>query len=480
MRNSVLLAMLLASGCSTVHLLTRPEGDGGWTASERREQLGDRARSAEVSLDAAPVVPESTETLALDDVIRLAAANRRVIEADRNVDLARAGVDQARGRFLPQVTGQGRYNWYTDPQTVQIDLAPGLLPPGTAVPSAVIRETDFFTVNGTAIAPIDVFGELTKNLTAAQAGYRAEEARRAGVLLAEQVAATRSYFGLLEAQRLIEVEQQTLASQRQQLSNAEARVTQGRLTKNELLVVQVAVRNTEQELRQLELRERRARWTLNQLIGRPIDATLALADVVTPPVLPAADDALREAFATNVTLRVLLEEQQRLEDAASSLGRSRLPRFQGGGTIDYSTQEIIQPQRIGGGFVGFTWDVLDAPRDAEVAKARIAIEQNRTRIERTLREVEAAVRATHGAAEERLTALATAETAVVQAEENRRIRAQQFDVGRATSEDLLDAETLLARQRAVLATSRYQAHVRAAELEELIGRPLESILTTAR
>jgi outer membrane protein TolC len=476
----MLLVLVIAGGCSAVHVLTRPEGDGGWTANERHEQLADRARSAEVSLDATPVAPESSETLALDDVLRLAAANRRVIEADRNLDIARAGVDQARGRFFPQVTGQGRYNWYTDPQTVQIDLAPGVLPPGTALPIAVIRESDFFTVNGTAIAPIDVFGELTKNLTSAQAGYRAEEARRAGVVLGEQVAATRSYFGLLEAQRLIEVAQQTLASQRQQLRNAEARVTQGRLTKNELLVVQVAVRNSEQELRQLELRERRARWTLNQLIGRPIDAPLVLADVVTPPVLPPADEALREAFTTNVTLRVLLEEQQRLQDAASSLARGRLPRLQGGGTIDYSTQEIIQPQRIGGGYVGFTWDVLDAPRDAEVAKARIAIEQNRTRIERTLREVEAAVRATHGAAEERLAALATAETAVVQAEENRRIRAQQFDVGRATSEDLLDAETLLARQRAALATSRYQAHVRAAELEELIGRPLESIAGPSR
>ena len=480
MRNSLLLLLVIASGCGTARLLTRPEGSGGWTATQRHEQLEDRARSAEVSLDAAPVAPAGSETLALDDVLRLAAANRRVMEADRNLEIARAGVDQARGRFFPQITGQGRYNWYTDPQTVQIDLPPGLLPAGTALPSAVIRESDFFTVNGTATAPIDVFGELTKNLTAAQAGYRAEEARRAGVLLGEQVAATRSYFGLLEAERLIEVQRQTLDSQRQQLTNAQARVDHGRLTRNELLVVQVAVRNTEQELLQLELRERRARWNLNQLIGRPIDAPLALADVLTSPVLPAADEALREAFATNVTLRVLLEEQQRLEDAASSLARGRLPRLQGGGTIDYSTQEIIQPQRIGGGYVGFTWDLLDAPRDAEIAKARIAIDQNRTRIERTLREVEAAVRATQGAAEERLAALATAQTAVVQAEENRRIRAQQFDVGRATSEDLLDAETLLARQRAALATSRYQAHVRAAELEELIGRPLESLLTTSR
>jgi outer membrane protein len=471
-RAEFLLLLVFAGGCGAVHVLTRPEGDGGWSVSERRERLDASATRAAVSLDAAPVPPPDHATLTLPDVLRLAAANRRVVEADRSLAIARADVDQARGRFFPSVTGRGSYDRYTDPQSVAVDIPASALPAGTPL---VIREQDFFTVNGTATVPIDVFGTLTKNLTAAQAGYRAEEARRFGVLLGEQVAATRSYFGLLEAERLTEVARQTLEAERQQLRNAEARVAEGRLTRNELLVVQVAVRNTEQLLRRLELRASRARWTLNQLIGRPIDAPLGVADVVARPALPSSDEALREALTGNVALRVLLEEQQRLEDAAAALARGRLPRLQGGGTIDYSTQQIIRPQRIGGGFLGFTWDVLDAPRDAEIAKARIAIDRNRTRIEQTLREVEAAVRATHGAAEERLAALATAEAAVVQAEENRRIRAAQFDVGRATSEDLLDAEALLAQQRAALATSRYQAHVRAAELEQLIGRPLASI-----
>jgi len=41
----------------------------------------------------------------------------------------------------------------------------------------------------------------------------------------------------------------------------------------------------------------------------------------------------------------------------------------------------------------------------------------------------------------------------------------QFDVGRATSENVLDAEALVAEERATLAQALYQAHTRRAELD---------------
>ena len=56
------------------------------------------------------------------------------------------------------------------------------------------------------------------------------------------------------------------------------------------------------------------------------------------------------------------------------------------------------------------------------------VAQNRIRTERQLRELEQAVRSTYRAAEERLAAFDTSATAVQQAEENLRIRQQQFEV----------------------------------------------------
>jgi outer membrane protein TolC len=466
------MSMALACACGPARILTRTDGDGGWSTARSAELIAARAAKASVDLDARPALPDDGAPLTLDEVQRLAATNRRVAEAGYDVASSGTRVDLARSRLYPTITGQGRYAWYTDPQATGVSFAPGLLPPGTTPPVVTIREQDFGTLNGTATLAIDLFGEITRSLTAAQAGYRAEEARRFSATLAEQVGATRAYFGLLEAERLEDVSRQTLAAQRQQLANADARVAAGRLTKNELLVVQVAVQSSEQALRQRELQTAQQRWTLNQTIGRPIDAATRVADVAARPVLPDVTTALRDAYRSNPALRALVEEQQRLQDTATSLARGRLPRLQGGGTIDYSTQDIIHPKDVGGAFVGFTWEITNGRREADIAQARIVAEQNLVRIERTLRDVELGVRSLHRSADERLAAIATAETAVRQAEENLAIRTQQFDVGRATSENVLDAEAMLAQQRAALASARYQAHVRRAELDQVIGRSL--------
>src|SRR5262249_30750678 len=135
------------------------------------------------------------------------------------------------------------------------------------------------------------------------------------------------------------------------------------------------------------------------------------------------------------------------------------------------------PQTLGSGFIGFSWDLgTDTRREAQISQARIEAEQNRIRVERELREIEEAVRSAHAATEERLAALRTAETAVGQAEENLRIRRQQFDVGRAQSEDVLEADRLLAQQRVTLATALYEAQARRADLQRLMGQPLDQVL----
>jgi outer membrane protein TolC len=61
-----------------------------------------------------------------------------------------------------------------------------------------------------------------------------------------------------------------------------------------------------------------------------------------------------------------------------------------------------------------------------------------------------------------------------------RIRREQFGYGRATSDDVLDAQALLTLERATLATALYQAHIRRAELQQLIGLPLEDALPIER
>src|SRR5262249_54986241 len=152
-----------------------------------------------------------------------------------------------------------------------------------------------------------------------------ERARLWATTLDQQVAAVRAYFDLLQAQRLRTVTEQTIALDHEQLSHAQAGLDSGRATKNDVLVAQVALSNAEQRLRQRDLAIARARWTLNQLSGLPVDRATEVTDVRGRPDLPEVEGALQEARDKNPILQALLEEEQRLEASVSALERSRLP-----------------------------------------------------------------------------------------------------------------------------------------------------------
>ncbi len=496
MRAERLLALLacVALGCAS---FTRPEGDGGWSEERRRAELSrlqtaagvsevlpaasDTAREPEVrepEPEARALEPEGKIDLAR--ALELAArGNRRIAEARLGLEATAERVADVRGRFLPATTADARYTWYSDPQTTNVELPQGLFPPGV-VPEVKVRDAEAGTVSARIEFPLDLTGELRHTLAAAQAGYRGEQARLWATTLEQQLAVVQAYFDLLEARRLRTVTEQTIELYRSQVAIARSRYDQGRLTKNDLLTVEVALQSAEHELLVRELAIEQARWAFNRAIGVAVNAPADLTDVRTPPDLPTVREALAIAWERNPILLALLEEQQRLEETVTALERSRLPRFGAGGAMDYSTSDILTPPQIGSGFVGFTWDLgTDLRREAQIAETRIVAERNRVATERQLRELEAAVRAAHLATAERLGAYATARAALGQAEENLRIRTQQFDVGRAQSDDVLIAERLLAEQRATLASALYQAHTRRAALQRLMGLPLEDLARSA-
>jgi outer membrane protein TolC len=471
------LPLLGLAGCSALAPFTKPEGGGGWSQARRESELGRLATAAEVpwtqAAPSAPALVASEAPLDLAGALSLAATrNRRIAAAHEQLEESRQRVFEARGHLLPTTVASGRYSWYTDARVTSVQLPPGTLPPGVN-PIVAVQEQEFGSLNGTVTLPVDLSGEIRHALLAAQAGYRGDAARAWAVRLDQEVAVTRAFYGLLEAQRLREVVLQTQAANRAQLANAQRRYDEGRLTKNELLVVQVVLRNVDQELLQRELAIAKWRWALNDSVGLPVDAPTQIVDVQDPPDVPSPEEAMRVGFESNPVLIALVEEQQRLEATTISLERGWLPHFEVGGSWDATNSHLVDPQDYGAAFAGFRWDLgTDTQRLARIAQARHAAQRNRIELEGELREIEAAVRGTQSSAIERLAAYETAHVALGQAEENLRIRQQQFDVGRATSEDVLDAQALLEQQRATLATALYQAHTRRAELQQLMGRPL--------
>ena len=150
---AALLAMGLA-GCTAVRDTWRPEGDGGWTPSERRAAVSALAPSAGVVDPRAPR-PTPSEPHVYDlrgALARAAQANRAIAAAGTRTEIARQQALEARGLLLPSTTAKGAYTWYSDVRSTQPELGPGSPPI-----KVVLSDSNAGTINALFVQPIDLF-----------------------------------------------------------------------------------------------------------------------------------------------------------------------------------------------------------------------------------------------------------------------------------------------------------------------------------
>ncbi|HXC52813.1 MAG TPA: TolC family protein [Candidatus Limnocylindrales bacterium] len=474
------IAACAAAGCTALG----PAGRGGWTPERRASELeqasaitaGPSPAPLARSLPETPFVPSAPAAprkLDLDAALALAHRHNRSIGiSDASVDIAAGNVAVARAALLPTASVHGSYNWFSDEQSNTVDF-------GGQTNSIVIREQDFASVNAAARLAIDLSGELRHGLYSAQASFRAERARAWATRLQEESSVAAAYFGLLEAERLRDVELQTVALHERQFADASNRFEQGRLTRNGVLVVQVALIDARQLVVRLDNSVAAARRSLNSVTGLEIGAPTAVVDVSRPPGLPPLDEAVAAVTRHNPLVTSMLEEVQSADERLTAARRARFPRFQASGGYDATTQDTITPNNYGSLGIGVDVDLYSFAREGDIARLEATVTRSRLLLDRTRRDVETMVRDAHDRVRERVQAIDAATAAVSQAEENLRIRQVQFDEGRATSEDLLDAAQLLTRQRAALASAIYESHVSRAQLQQLMGEPLTSEYLTS-
>lgn len=497
------LPLALAAGLSCLCLACSfldPAGKGGPSAAEREQQLekagawssraSDRAAAEAPPVAESPGSGEAAVTTATSSAptgpLDLAAAldlasrrNRAIAASAASLEAAAGQVAVVRSALLPTNSVRGAYNWFSEEQTNSIDIDPALFPPGTTLPVVTVRQQDFATVSAAVRLALDLSGELRHGLGAAQASYRAEAARAWATRLDEEKNVVAAYLGLLEAMRLREVELETQRLYERQYADASSRFEVGRLTRNEVLVVEVALATTRQVLLRLDTAVAAQRRALNRAAGLDIHAATEVVDIDHLPDLPSLDSALAEARAANPLVTAMLEESRAAEERLVAAKRSRLPRVAAGAGYDATTADILEPNNYASAGVVVDFDIGSFGREAEIARLDAIRDRTRILLDAGVRDVEALVRDSHDRVRERLAAVDLAKVAVGQAEENLKIRRAQFDEGRATSEDVLDASELVTRQRAILASSLYQAHARRAELQQLMGRALADLAEPA-
>lgn len=265
--------------------------------------------------------------LGLEDAIRIARTHNpqfRQVTNDREIAAARER--QNIGGLLPDLSASIGFSGQKSRQLT------GLGDLGEIVDTPTFVESTLSNANQGIDLTITLFdgGANLNRIREGRANTRAVEARidaRAAQLRAD---VTRAYYDLLRAERAAQVEEQLLASAREQLSMTQRRFEIGSARREDVLGAEATVAIQEQRVGQAVGNARKRRLLLLREMGVQGDVEFELTGEL-PEIFDPADldaDSLL-AIAAGVNPRIIeWESEIRAREHAASVARgARLPRI---------------------------------------------------------------------------------------------------------------------------------------------------------
>jgi len=284
----------------------------------------------------------------------------------------------------------------------------------------------------------------------------------------------KGYYGLLPAERRVEVIESALVTARANRDQVEALYEEGIVDEADRLAAEVRV--SELKSRRTEVRARRENTgdRLRMLLG------------IDRPVQIEPTDSLRQESALLGTIALPEVNRRRSDmqalraraDAAREKKRSRwlafVPTLNARGTTGwYDDRPFGSAGQSWTAGASLTWSLFDGYQqigaaqeaDAKLQRAEIALEQKAVENEVEI----ASARRDFQSARERIE---QTRQAVEQAEESLRIRSNRHEEGLAQTTDLLQAEATLAERRLAALRALYQHNVTLYRLELLTEQAL--------
>ncbi|MFN3730352.1 MAG: TolC family protein [Fimbriimonadaceae bacterium] len=408
---------------------------------------------------------QSAPTLTLDEAIEIAIQNAYAIRtADSRAQQARDLVRAAERSAGFAVNGSGQFSIYSDSDS-----------------SGVGKNTSTFgSANGSVSLtfPIDINGNIRRNVSAFEYGLLAAEANKTAEIVAIKSSVREAYNAILQAEALVEVSRQSLESAQERLRNVELRQQVGELATVDVLTARTQVALAETNLTESRNQALLAKQSLNTLLARAVDApfeTQPYASQALDTAPPALETKALLDYAMNVrpdvaafTYRLKgLEKQTELQKNAlrPTLG------FGASYTQFYNKNDVFgTPKNQTQVGLQMSWPIFDGGVNAALVRgkeedevqAKIALEQIRSA---AALEIQQALTNLINA-RARLEASATS---VQTAEEAFRLISLRFREGEAIQEQVIDAQASLTQARANQVAARYDLLTAYARLQRALA-----------
>jgi len=430
-------------------------------------------------------LPEGTEApvrvveperggLTAAEVARRSVASSATIRARRaELEATEARIRQTTVEYFPRITLRAAY---TRLSHVESEIgAPPL------VFTIASLDNNYSVVGSVNIPLSDYLFRLPDAAAAAKAARSAAGLNVRGEQRKIQNDARLLYYGWVGAVGQVAVAQKSLERTRARLKDAEAAYSLGAISKADFMRLQALVANTELAVKEAEtLRDLRAHQ-IGIVMGEPGKSARDVGEDVLAPAAGRLQGTLpaltAEALRQRIELVALSENSRALRKSAGAVQARGYPRLEAIGDVTYANPNPrIFPQEEAWNMtwsagVAATWTINEAFTTAASsseleANARVVEAQRAALADGIRQEVAAA----YLDRERALVAIETSGRAASAAAEAYRVATDLYRVGRATTTELIEAESDLLNAR----LAQLSAHVglRAAEqrLRYAIGR----------
>lgn len=402
------------------------------------------------------VATAAPRTLTIDDAVALALkTSPRLAAARAGAQALEAQASSAGRRMLPSIHLADEAQYWNSPFA---------LPFGTQTFSVRDQKTNTFTASGAQplvglLRANDEREALSEQSAATQAQVAAAEADLKANVETE-------FLRVFEAQALEQIAAASVRDLSEQVTVAKARLASGVITNADLLRIQVAVANAEQQALEARSQQQTARAQLFAAIGLP-PADAAELTLVEPTErlnkarTAAAPGTLQMLLPEATRRRPEVAQQEHLVLAAHRTQTARafalLPDIDlEAAYIRTDGQKFAPPNQE---FVGlranwaiWEWGASELQRKAAAIQADAA-ERDRDAL---ARQIEAELTASLAQGDAARGAVGSAEKAVTSAEEAYRVTDAAVKAGTQTTTDLLQAQAELTQARLNLTRAQYE------------------------
>jgi len=419
---------------------------------------------------AAIAAPNPPVELSLDEAIQRALLNNPAVTmsaADR--EAAIGALKSARAGFGPTVSlnHADTYFWAANPSVSILDST---------------KRLDRFTADNYISANWMLFSGFKVEGQVAQAKWGVDSANW-GVTKTDQelrLSTTTAYYGILQAQKLVQLNLESVDQLDQHLKDAQLQFDVGVVAKTDVLRSEVEMANAVQNLTKAQNAYDLAMTTLDTVIGLP------LITVVVPKEnlkYEPYGSSVSECISTAMKLRPETfqgTDSVKIAEAGVTVARSgNLPTVTTAYRADWNDAAFPgitntnQNWSIG---IAANWTIFDSGlTSGNLKQANAGVTKAKAQLKQTSDNIRMEVQSFYLNLREAEKRIETSKVAVDKAQEDFKISQMRYSAGVGTNIDVLDAHVALTQANNNFAQALYDYNTSKASLESSMGLPVNEV-----